>query len=160
MQPALLEDPTAFEVAKYLANQPSGLTLGQAAHMIPSYRQGIALAAKRTRASNFNNLHAEKDPRLVTAMQFELLVGKQPVTAIIDSGAATSIITHRLMKKLGYNISEPSKIVVVTTDGSKVKPLGVINGFPISINYLKIPTTVEVLESPEDLLLLGNDWSI
>jgi hypothetical protein len=64
------------------------------------------------------------------------------------------------MKKLGYRIQEPSKVVVVTTNDSKVKPLEIIKDFPIVINHLKIPTTVEVLESPKELLLLGNDWLI
>ena len=164
MQPAPIEDTTAFEVARYLSILPSGLSVGQAAHLIPSYRQGIAIAGKRTRASYYNTYSEEEEEeedynqRPTTAMQCELLVGKEPVKVIIDSGAATSIITHRLMKKLGYKITAPSRIIVVTTNGDKVKPLGVIKDFPISINYLKAPTTFEVLESPEDLLLLGNDW--
>lgn len=168
MQPAPIEDATAFEVARYLQELPSGLTIGQAAHLIPNYRQGIALAGKRTRdrSANYNNYSSDESDEErsgqgpTTAMQCELLVGKEPVKAIIDSGAATSIITHKLAKRLGHKISAPSKIVVVTTDGSKVKPLGIIKDFPITINYMKIPTTVEVLESPNDLLLLGNDWLV
>ena len=156
MNPAPIEDATTLEVCKYLSSLPSGLTVGQAAHLIPNYRQGIALAGRRTRSLNYNE--SEEDQRPTTAMQCELMVGREPVKAIIDSGAATSIITYKLMKKLGHTITCPSKIIVVTTNGQKVKPLGVVNEFPITINYLKIPTTMEVLESPEDLLLLGNDW--
>src|SRR5919205_3717079 len=165
MNPAPIEDPTALEVARYLSSLPSGLTVGQAAHMIPSYRKGFAMAGRRTRAANYNayseeDISEDEQPRNVTAMQCELFVGKEPVNAIIDSGAATSIITQKLMKKLGYQITAPLKVVVVTTNGTKVKPLGVIKNFPITINRTKILTTVEVLESPEDLLLLGNDWSL
>ena len=89
------------------------------------------MAGRRTRAANYNtysdeDLSDDEQSRNVTAMQCELFIEKEPVNAIIDSGAATSIITHKLMKKLGYQISAPSKVVIVTTNGAKVKPLGII----------------------------------
>jgi hypothetical protein len=168
LHPAPIEDPKAFEICKYLSEMPSGLTVGQAAYAIPSYRRGLMMASKRTRErlpvqdTYFTESEDEivKPNQHTTAMQCELMVGKEPVTVIIDSGAATSIITQKLMKKLGHKISAPSRIVVVTTNGTKVKPLGVIKDFPITINHMRIPTHVEVLESPENLLLLGNDWLI
>jgi hypothetical protein len=172
MNPAPIEDPTAFEVAEYIRRLPCGLTMGQAAYLLPAFRQGLVQASRRTRnieEESENEIMAnytvqtsdsEEEIEPTTAMQCEIFVGRKAVTIIIDSGASTSIITQKLMKKLGYHIHEPSKVVVVTTNGSKVKPLGIIKEFPIVINHLKIPTTVEVLESPEDLLLLGNDWLI
>src|SRR5215213_8186536 len=103
-----------LEVCKYLSSLPSELTVGQAAHLIPNYRQGIALAGRRIRSLNYNE--SEEDQRPTTAMQCELMVGREPVKAIIDSRAATSIITYKLMKKLGHTITCPSKIIVVTTN--------------------------------------------
>ena len=54
MNPAPIEDPTALEVARYLSSLPSGLSVGQAAHLIPSYRKGFAMTGRRTRAANYN----------------------------------------------------------------------------------------------------------
>ena len=52
-----------------------------------------------------------------TVAKCELYVRKTPVTAVVDSGAATSIITRPLLKELGYQISGPSNIVIVTANG-------------------------------------------
>ena len=44
MAPAPIESLTEFNVAEYLQNLPSGLTFGQAAHLLPRYRAGIQQA--------------------------------------------------------------------------------------------------------------------
>src|ERR1041384_3826377 len=62
------------------------------------------------------------------------------------------------MDKLGYRINRPSNLVIVTAGGQRIKALGEIENFPINVNYLKIPTTIQVLESRDDVLILGNDW--
>jgi len=91
-------------------------------------------------------------------MKCEVYVGKEAVTAIVDSGAATSIITKSLMKKLNYAPDQSSKLVIVTANGARIKALGEISNLPININHMKIPTNVQVLESKDDVLILGNDW--
>jgi hypothetical protein len=49
LHPAPIEYPKAFKICRYLSEMPSGLTVGQAAHAIPSYRRGLMMASKRTR---------------------------------------------------------------------------------------------------------------
>ncbi|HVI20426.1 MAG TPA: hypothetical protein VM660_00015, partial [Bacillus sp. (in: firmicutes)] len=90
LQPAPIEQVTEFDVAKYISNLPAGLNVGQAAHLIPKYRAGLAASVRRTR-----NKDKEADAKYVdanehktTAMKCEILVGREAVTAIIDSGAA------------------------------------------------------------------------
>jgi len=93
-----------------------------------------------------------------TAAKCDLYVGKTPVTAVIDSGAATSIITRPLLKELGYQISGPSNMVIVTANGSRVRALGTVNALPINLRHMIIPTDIHVLESQDKVLILGNDW--
>ena len=62
------------------------------------------------------------------------------------------------MKKLNYAPDQSSKLVIVTANGARIKALGEISNLPININHMKIPTNVQVLESKDDVLILGNDW--
>ena len=160
LQPAPIEQVTEFDVAKYISNLPAGLSVGQAAHLIPKYRSGLAASVRRTRNKNkeADTNYVDANEHKTTAMKCEILVGREAVTAVVDSGAATSIITKSLMKKLNYSPNKPSKLVIVTANGARIKALGEVSNLPININYLKIPTNVQVLESKDDVLILGNDW--
>jgi hypothetical protein len=55
-----------------------------------------------------------------TAAKGRVVANGIPVTCILDSRAATSLITKSLMKALDLKISRPSKLVIVTANGSKV----------------------------------------
>src|SRR3954451_6434694 len=48
MSSAPIESLTKFNIAEYLQNLPSGLTVGQAAHLLPQYRGGMQYASRRT----------------------------------------------------------------------------------------------------------------
>ena len=160
LQPAPIEQVSEFDVAKYISNLSAGLTIGQAAHLIPKYRSGLAASVRRTRNKDkeANANFVEANEHKTTAMKCEVYVGKEAVTAIVDSGAATSIITKSLMKKLNYAPDQSSKLVIVTANGARIKALGEISNLPININHMKIPTNVQVLEPKDDVLILGNDW--
>ena len=78
--------------------------------------------------------------------------------AVIDSEAAMSIITHSLMRKLGYTLNKLSNLVIITANGAHIKAFEEISHSQISCNYLKIPINIQVIESKDDVLILGNDW--
>ena len=82
------------------------------------------------------------------------------MTGILDSRAATNIITKSLMNALRLKIDRPSKLVIVTANGSKVRSLGEITNFPMEFAGLRFATNVQVLDSPDKVLILGNDWLI
>src|SRR6266487_2867154 len=135
MLPAPIEQITEFNIAEYLSALPSGLTVGQASHSIPKYRAGLRRAMQRTREklnqekeANF----AESDEENVTAAKCILRINGKAITATVDSGAATSIMTKLLMKRLGYAPNRISNIVVVTANGDRTRSLGIIDNVVIS----------------------------
>jgi hypothetical protein len=159
--PAPIESLDEFVVSDYLQNQPSGLTIGQAAHLSPKYRAGLQRAAKRSYTRNEEseaNYLGSDDDETTTAAKVTLRIDGRAQTAIVDSGAATSIITKSLANRLGYNINRPSKIVVVTANGARIRSQGVIDKMPLTIGKLKIPASFQVLESKDEVLILGNEW--
>ena len=97
--------------------------------------------------------------RPFTAMVCNVQIGGYSTTAVLDSGAATSVITSKLMKKLGEHIDEPSRIVITTITGDSKRSLGTIKDLNININGNITPVDVEVIDEPKrEKLILGNDF--
>lgn len=159
IQPAPIESLTEFNVAEYLQNLNSGLTVGQAAHLSPKYRAGMQKAVRRsyTKEKEANLVESDEDES-TTAAKVTLRIKGKSQTAIIDSGAATSIITKALLDRLGYEIDRPSKLVVVTANGARTKSLGIVSNLPITLGKIDTPTSFQVLESKDEVLILGNEW--
>ena len=92
-----------------MQNLPCGLSVGQVAHAIPKYRSGLARAVRRSREKATDETKeanlVESDNEPTSAAKCTLRIRQKAQIAIIDSGAATSIITRALVEKLGYKIS-------------------------------------------------------
>jgi hypothetical protein len=157
--PAPIEQLTEFNVSTYLQNLPCGLSVGQAAHAIPKYRSGLVRAVRcsREKVAKEANL-VESDGEPTTAAKCTLRIGQKVQTAIVDSGAATSIITKALLDKLRLEINHSSKMIVVTANGARTRSLGIIDNVPVNIGKIQILTSFQVLESRDKILILGNDW--
>src|SRR5207237_4328255 len=86
-------------------------------------------------------------------------IKSQLYQAIIDSGAAVSMIAHSVVKELGLKIEHASNSLIVSAVGTSTRPLGIIRDLPIEIEGARIPITVEVVPATSYSLLLGNDLS-
>jgi hypothetical protein len=103
----------------------------------------------------------KNEEKRTTAMRAELEVEDQLISAIIDTGAAVSVITDKLRRKLNIPIFGKSKFRCTIANGQKIAALGKAN---ITIRYkdeLEIIREIEVIESKEEDLILGNDiWKL
>src|SRR5256714_1062556 len=156
---APIELLTEFNIAEYLSSLPSGLTVGQAAYSISKYQSGMRKAMQRSRERESEAYYANSDEENVTAAKCVLRINGKAITAIVNSGAATSIMTKPLMKKLGYEPNRPSRIVVVTANGDRTRSLGTIDGVTISFGKdLRVKASFQALELKNEILILKNDW--
>src|SRR5579859_60491 len=154
LTPAPIEDLTEFDIANYIRSLPSGLTIGQAAAQFPKYRSRVRRSIQRRREANY----VGNDNTATTAARCDVYINDEKLPAVIDSGAATSIMTKKLMQKLGYTINQSSNLVIVTANGNRVRSLGKIQNVPLEIEGEPLPTSFQVLDSMDDTLILGNDW--
>ena len=46
----------------------------------------------------------------------------------------------------------------MTANGARTKSLGIASHVPIVVGKLKTPTSFQVLESKDEILILGNEW--
>jgi len=86
-----------------------------------------------------------------------VVINSQKVEVIIDTGAATNIITKALLKKLGLEIERESNARFKIANGAKAASLGEVD-IEIEIDEWVIPTTLQVIDSIENDLLLGTAW--
>src|SRR5436190_920603 len=160
MVPAPIESTTPFNVSDYWKDQPCGLTMGQATNMMPQLRTEMrkAFTRKYVKEGEANFISSDEDEETTTAAKINLRVNGKVQTAVVDSGAATSIITTAVQKRLGLEITSPSNLMVVTANGARTKSLGIVNNVSLSIGKLKINASFEVLESKDEIFILGNKW--
>ena len=91
------------------------------------------------------------------AMRSEVIIKGQLVSVIIDSGASVSLISDKLRKELNIPIIEKSDIRFIMANGTRVASKGKIQ-IIIEINEnTEIEIMMDVIESKEKELILGND---
>ena len=78
--------------------------------------------------------------------------------AIIDTGAGATIMTKELMKETQYEIDEPSDVNLTPLGDGKFRSLGRINDVRFFIGNIEVTATVEVIDLPGRMFLLGTDW--
>ena len=61
------------------------------------------------------------------------------------------------MRKIGYQIDEPSRIIIKSANDQRDRSLGKINRLEILLEGEEVITDVEVIENSDELLILGND---
>src|SRR3954467_2760516 len=83
-----------------------------------------------------NYVGSNEEPTI--AAKCTLRINGKIISAIVDSKAATSIMTKSLMQHLGFKINRPSKIIVITANGSRTKSLRIVDKVPISCRKLNV----------------------
>ncbi len=111
---AQIEDLTELDIINYIRNLLSGLIISQASAQYPKYRSAVRKSVQRRREANY----VGEDSQTTTAARCDIYINNERLSAVINSGAVTSIMTKKLMDKLGYKINELSKLTIVTANGS------------------------------------------
>lgn len=84
-----------------------------------------------------------------------------PLVAILDSGASTSILSARVMRKLGiFHELQPTDAVFLTASGDPTIPWGVLHNVSVKVGRLSLPMSLTVIDSPTYDFLLGGDWLV
>ena len=155
----ITEDIPNFDMVDHIKNLPCGMTIGQACKFVSGYRNDFFKIMKRKRVEGLNYLNKSQNVIPTTAMKCDGIIEGLKVQIIIDTGAANSAISEKLADKLGYTADEKSNIILVTANGTKEKSLGKINNIEIYLGQqVKTKANVEIVQSNEEMILLGMDW--
>ena len=147
-----------FEEEFDILNSPCGLTINQVMRYIPAYREHVKRVFRKGKQEKVNFISTTEKERS-SVMRCNAGIEGEIVEAIIDSGAEITAISRRLMERIGYEIEEPSKIIIKSANDQKERSLGRIRKIEIILEGVEIVVpNIEVIENSEELLILGNDW--
>ena len=90
-------------------------------------------------------------------MKTQLKISNKDIEVVIDSGAAISVITEKLRKELNLKIIGKSNITCTLANGGKIASLGKINTEIEIYGKVVIPITLDVIESDQREIIIGND---
>jgi len=153
---AISEGVQDFNLSEHIKSLPCGLTVGQAAKFVPAYGRDLHKMFKRKRMDKKVSYFG-KEKQNTMAMKCRGEIEGIKLNVIIDSGAATCVMSSRLMEKLDYEIDRPSTVIAVTADGKRIRSLGEID-VELYLEEEPVKATVQVIESEDETLILGNDW--
>jgi predicted aspartyl protease len=90
-------------------------------------------------------------------MKTQLKISNKDIEVVIDSGAAISVITEKLREELKLKIIGKSNITCTLANGGKIASLGKINTEIEIYEKIVIPITLDVIESNQREIIIGND---
>ncbi len=81
-----------------------------------------------------------------------------PLSILLDTGASVSAIFKDLAQKLQLKVEANDVTrVLLLGENPKVKVVGLVKEASLSVQYIRTPETLYVVESTETILILGID---
>src|ERR1043166_1359868 len=158
------EKQTEYDIGQDLMNTKANITFAQLLQY-KAQKQQLKSYIKNIWHQELRNVSEETDDEIEykrktnksIAVKTDVKINETMIRAISDTGAARSVMSKALMKKLRLKIQKPSLLRFKLADESRVPSLGELET-EIVVNRVKILIRVQILESPDDDLLLGVDW--
>lgn len=85
-------------------------------------------------------------------------VQQRPVLILVDSGASSNFISHKLAKELNLKVEDTPLYVVEIGTGERVRNKGVCRGVNITVQGVQIEQKFFMMELGGTEMVLGMDW--
>ena len=99
-----------------------------------------------------------ENQKTVNAVYCDAYIDNNPIYLIVDTGSTSSVISKSFLNSIERTIDEPSSINMVDINGGKKRSLGKVKNLPINIKGVTIPIDVDVSESKNYTVIVGNNW--
>ena len=156
LQPLISTRVQPYSMVEDIKNQQARITFGQLLEISPRCRADLVRGIRKPTTRNVN--FSENEEESATALYCDAQVKGIEIPLIIDSGAAGSIVSCRLLDELKIHIDRPSTTMMINVNGERKRPLGEIVDFPITVKNVTIPINVVVTEAETYSAIVGNDW--
>ena len=93
-----------------------------------------------------------------SAVRTTIRIKGTPMKAILNTEANISIVTLSVVKKLCLTMGMPDESKIIAVNQTKKNVISIVKDASLSIQDVRVPINLLVIEAPEDNLLLGTDW--
>ncbi|OMH78985.1 DNA damage-inducible protein 1 [Zancudomyces culisetae] len=122
----------------------------------PIYSEELQSFLKKDKVMELNEIQVQE--RKTSNCRIMVQVFGQKLWAVVDTGAACSVVTYNLMEGWGLDMDSKSGLTLVTADGKRHNTLGRLSQVPLMIASFILPVNLIVMSRNDDTLILGTDW--
>ena len=146
-----------FDFIKVILKNLPRVSIEESMKYILEYERKIYETVKKFgEQDEINYIAEEGQPRFIP-ITCEANIQGIETEAIVDMGAAVTVITKGLVDQLPYEL-KPSRTKLTPFGKERYASLGVIENMEFFVGDTKTKATVEVVDLPQQLFLLGTDW--
>ncbi|OLY78483.1 DNA damage-inducible protein 1 [Smittium mucronatum] len=145
-----------YSIKKDLGDRKVSISFAQLLDTSLEARSELLELCKKQKTKEISNISMGSED--ITNCKALVKIKGNTVWAIMDTGAACSVVTESFARKNNFEIRKNIKQVIVTADGMRHKTVGVIYGLPITISGYEFPAKVVVLPKAAQEIILGVDW--
>ncbi|KAL1914097.1 uncharacterized protein VTP21DRAFT_1505, partial [Calcarisporiella thermophila] len=159
------QDGDGYSIVNQLKTVTAGITLFELLRSAPRYRRELMGALRKheansvgaTREEPINKRRRKYD---TTAVKCTVEILGRRINAILDTGAAVSVINAELAEELGLREDREPDKKLVTADGGEHIPRGIISSVKIQVHGFDTRVDLAIFEGLGEELLLGVDWCL
>ncbi|OMJ20304.1 hypothetical protein AYI70_g4195 [Smittium culicis] len=149
------ENKPNYSLKNDLTDFKANITIAQLIQTSPEIRSELSQLLKKTEISKELKLIEENS---TTNCKSIIKIFGHKYLAVIDTGAACSVISNALLDRIGLEIENEVSQTIITADGKKHSTLGMVNKIPISIAGVEFGADLLVMKNINETLILGTDW--
>ncbi|CAB4392219.1 unnamed protein product [Rhizophagus irregularis] len=160
VQPSISAHIQPYNIVADLQQQRANISFGQLFQISPKLRSDVGKSIRKpgSRTAKLAAQFSDQDNPNATALYCDAKIKGQEIPLILDSRAAGSIVSCRLLNDLGMAIDRPSTTLMINVNGERKRPLGEVLNFPVTIKGVTIPIDVVVTDAMTYSAIVGNDW--
>ncbi|OMJ13632.1 hypothetical protein AYI70_g8381 [Smittium culicis] len=154
----LTEKVEKYSIENDMLNMIPNINLAQLLNASPQVRKELSESFKKIDTKEVGYIEREYDN--ITNCRALVEIHGKHYDAVVDTGAACSVVTSGMLDMLGLEVDSPSTQIIVTADGTRHEALGKVNNVPIRIAGFNFPINFLVMKKEAKNLILGMDWFI
>ncbi|OMJ16645.1 hypothetical protein AYI69_g7754 [Smittium culicis] len=145
-----------YSIKKELTNTSANINLAQLLETSPQIRKELINYCRKGNELEINNINSSNEWN--TNCKTIVNVLGRNYWAVLDTGAACSVISSSFAEHLGLLVDKKTSQQIVTADGKRHPVEGIISEFPITIAERDFPIDMIVLNQNSKMLILGTNW--
>ncbi|OMH79079.1 Retrovirus-related Pol polyprotein from transposon [Zancudomyces culisetae] len=150
------ENTPKFTLKEELEHVYPKINLAQLLDVSPALTSEMSKLCRKTEIKELNELTYRKSRTSNCKVQVRIFGIK--LTAVIDTGAACSVINPGMLRRLGLQPDTKYEQIIMTADGRKHISPGKVTDVPIIIAEYIFSANLVILDKNEDMLILRTDW--